>query len=160
ELSAAITASAAGHVAAHSDEGGVYAARNVLGWWPQAATVWQRPRLLDALAATLGPEFGLVRGLFFDKPPRQTWALPWDKDLTIAVRNNRLPSSRFAKPTTKAGVPHVEAPREVLDAMLTARIHLDDVTLENGPLRVLPGSHRDGKALRFDGEPHTILARQ
>ena len=26
--------------------------------------------------------------------------------------------------------------------MLTARIHLDDVTADNGPLRVMPGSHR------------------
>jgi ectoine hydroxylase-related dioxygenase (phytanoyl-CoA dioxygenase family) len=48
----------------------------------------------------------------------------------------------FTKPTTKAGVPHVMAPFEQLSAMLTARIHLDDVTPENGPLRVLPGSHR------------------
>ena len=29
--------------------------------------------------------------------------------------------------------------------MLTARLHLDEVTPENGPIRVLPGSHRVGK---------------
>lgn len=30
---------------------------------------------------------------------------------------------------------------EVLKEMLTLRIHLDEVTDENGPLRVIPGSH-------------------
>src|SRR6185437_14142607 len=82
--------------------------------------------LPNILAAILGPKFGLVRILFFDKPPRQTWALPWHKDLTVAVRDNRLPSQHFAKPTRKAGVPHVEAPQAILESMLTARIHLDE----------------------------------
>ena len=83
--------------------------------------------------------------LYFDKPPGESWALPWHKDLAIAVRDNRLPSDHFARPTTKYGVPHVEAPAWLLERMLTARLHLDEVTDENGPLRVLPGSHRDGK---------------
>jgi ectoine hydroxylase-related dioxygenase (phytanoyl-CoA dioxygenase family) len=101
----------------------------------------------------------VVRVLFFDKPPQQTWALPWHKDLTIAVRDNGLPSTHFARPTRKAGVPHVEAPRAVLDAMLTARIHLDAATEENGPLKVVPGSHRAGKALDLDAAPpQAVLA--
>ncbi len=41
----------------------------------------------------------------------------------------------------KAGVPHVIASDSLLRQMLTLRIHLDDVTDENGPLRVIPGSH-------------------
>src|SRR6185369_15829736 len=87
---------------------GVYAARNVLALWPRAGGIWRRPALRDPLAELFGERFGLVRVLYFDKPPEQSWALPWHKDLTIAVRDNRLPSDRFAKPTTKAGVPHVE----------------------------------------------------
>ena len=136
-----------------SQEGSVYAARNLLVLWPPVADVWRQPPLPEALAAVLGPRFGLVRVLFFDKPPERTWALPWHKDLTIAVRDNRRPSDWFGKPTCKAGVPHVEAPLEVLDAMLTARIHLDDVTGENGPLQVLPGSHRAGKKLSSGAVP-------
>lgn len=124
------------------EAGGIYAARNVLSLWPRAAEVWRRPALLNALTGVLGPRFGLVRALFFDKPPEQSWALPWHKDVTIAVHDNRRPSPHFRKPTRKAGVPHVEAPAEVLRAMLTARIHLDEVTDENGPLKVIPGSHR------------------
>jgi hypothetical protein len=142
------------------DEGAIYAARNVLTLWPEAADVGRVAPLTDSLAAVLGPSFGLVRILFFDKPPRQTWALPWHKDLTVAVRDNRLPSRVFAKPTRKAGVPHVEAPQAILESMLTVRIHLDEVTTENGPLKVVPGSHRTGKALRLDRTtPVCVLAK-
>jgi hypothetical protein len=139
--------------AVRSDNGTVYAARNVLALAPEVATVWRKPALLEALTAVLGPDFGLVRTLYFDKPPEKTWSLPWHKDLTIAVRDNRLPSARFTKPTRKAGVPHVEAPEELLESMLFARIHLDDVTGENGPLQVIAGSHRSGKWLELGNSP-------
>ena len=43
----------------------------------------------------------------------------------------------------KASVPHVEAPEWLLRRMLTFRIHLDEMNAENGPLCVIPGSHRD-----------------
>src|SRR5262249_53166231 len=116
------------------------------------------PQVLEAI---LGPRYGLVRVLFFDKPPERTWSLPWHKDMTIAVCDNQLPSPLFGKPTCKAGVPHVEASEELLQAMLTARIHLDDVCDENGPLKVVPGSHRSGKELALgETPPQTILARR
>ncbi len=128
--------------------GTVCAARNVLSLWPEAAELWRQEPLCGALARILGSEFGLVRILFFDKPPTRSWTLPWHRDMTIAVRDNTLPSDSFRRPTRKAGLPHVEAPRAVLEQMLTARIHLDNVTDENGPLRVQPGSHRaDAPAL-------------
>jgi hypothetical protein len=130
-----------GESSLHAGDGSVYGARNVLQLWPSAASVWRRRSLSTLLVAVLGPRFGLVRVLFFDKPPGQSWALPWHRDLTIAVKNNRLPSGRFAKPTKKAGVPHIQAPQEVLDNMLTLRLHLDDALEETGPLKVIPGSH-------------------
>jgi Phytanoyl-CoA dioxygenase (PhyH) len=145
-------------LAIRSDAGAVYAARNVLMIWPDAATVWRQPPLPNILADLLGPDYGLVRVLYFDKPPDRTWALPWHKDLTIAVREHRGPTLSFTKPTLKAGLPHVEAPEEVLQKMLAVRIHLDAVTQENGPLQVIPGSHRTGKVLRLgDTPPQTIL---
>jgi Phytanoyl-CoA dioxygenase (PhyH) len=160
-LTAALDASASAGAALRSAEGAVYGARNVLSLWPAVADVAGQSPLPEALTAVLGPRYGLVRGLYFDKPPGQTWALPWHKDLTVAVRDNRLPSTRFNKPTTKASVPHAEAPQELLEAMLTARIHLDDVTEENGPLKVVPGSHRTGKELRLgDVAPQSVLVRR
>lgn len=128
-----------------SATGAVYGARNILDRWPGALEVVRQPLLKDALQSALGTGFGLVRILYFDKPPGESWALPWHKDLAVAVKDNRLPSEQFDRPTTKYGVPHVEAPAWLLERMLTARLHLDDVTDENGPLRVMPGSHRGGK---------------
>jgi hypothetical protein len=121
--------------------GVVYAARNLLQLFPAAAQLWRRAALLDLLRKVLGSECGLVRGLYFDKPPEQSWSLPWHQDLTIAVREHRTEPSPFQHPTWKAGVAHVEAPVEILQSMLTLRIHLDAANLENGALLVLPGSH-------------------
>lgn len=119
----------------------VSGARDLFRLWPAAVELARAPQLRDFLLAELGPGAGVVRGLFFDKPPGHGWALPWHKDYTVAVTAHG-PLGRFRKPTTKAGIPHLEAPTELLSRMLTARVHLDDMTDENGPLRVLPGSHR------------------
>lgn len=127
-------------VRARSSRGHVYAARNLIESIPEVATVWQCDSLLSFLREQLGHSFGLVRALFFDKPPDRTWALAWHKDTSIAVKDNSKTSTSFSRPTTKAGVPHVIACDEVLKKMLTLRIHLDEVTDENGPLRVIPGS--------------------
>jgi ectoine hydroxylase-related dioxygenase (phytanoyl-CoA dioxygenase family) len=116
-------------------------ARNLLELWPRVTELVRTPALRDALCAVLGNQAGVVRALYFDKPPGHSWALPWHKDYSLAVREH-VPSAMFTKPTVKAGVPHVVAPRAVLDRMLTVRIHLDDMTPENGALKVIPGSHR------------------
>ncbi len=143
-----------------SRAGTVVAARNVLESFPAVANLWRRAPLTELLSAVLGSEAGLVRVLFFDKPPDRTWSLAWHKDLTIAVRDNTLVSRSFARPTTKAGVPHVEAPRELLERMLTLRIHLDDVTDENGPLKVIAGSHLAGKETVATDRPPAVIRVQ
>jgi ectoine hydroxylase-related dioxygenase (phytanoyl-CoA dioxygenase family) len=77
------------------------------------------------------------------------------------VRDNLRLSSEFRNPTTKAGVPHVEASRAILESMLIARIHLDDVTEENGPMTVIPGSNLSGKVMDIgEGKARKILSRR
>lgn len=128
-------------VRSRKGKGSVYAARNVIDLVPNVKEVWRSGSLLSFLTNQLGADFGLVRALFFDKPPEQSWSLPWHKDLTIAVKDNAIQSRHFSNPTVKATIPHVVASDLVLQSMVTLRIHLDKVTDENGPLRVLPGSH-------------------
>lgn len=121
----------------------IVAARNILEIYPPACQLWQRSPLTDALHSALGTKYGLMRGLYFDKPPGKSWALPWHQDRAIAVKQNRLPGNIFVKPTAKSGVPHVESPLWLSKQILMARIHLDPMVAENGPLQVMPGSHVD-----------------
>jgi hypothetical protein len=147
----------AGDPAVLSDATGVVSgARDLFRLWPGAAGLASAPVLRDVLVAELGPGAGVVRGLFFDKPPGHGWALPWHKDYTVAVRAHG-PLGRFRKPTTKAGIPHLEAPTELLARMLTARVHLDDMTDENGPLRVVPGSHRFDRSADDEARPPVVV---
>lgn len=84
-----------------------------------------------------------VRCLFFDKTPDANWPVAWHQDLTITVRD-RKEAVGFGPWTIKAGLPHVQPPKRILQKMLTVRIHLDDCGEDNGPLQVIPGSHKAG----------------
>lgn len=121
--------------------GQTYGSRDLIRLLPEVCDIPKRPRLKEFIAAMLGPRAGLVRALYFDKPPDRGWSLTWHKDCTIAVKRTDLPSSHFRRPTLKAGIPHVEAPELLLKQMLTLRLHVDPMTPENGPLSVIPGSH-------------------
>jgi len=45
----------------------------------------------------------------------------------------------------KGDVLHVEPPFELLERMVTLRVHLDPVSKDNAPLLIAPGSHRLGR---------------
>jgi ectoine hydroxylase-related dioxygenase (phytanoyl-CoA dioxygenase family) len=107
---------------------------------PTVVDLAQQTGLKQFVDETLGTDWGVVRGLYFDKPPERSWTLPWHRDRTIAVAVHAN-VEHFTNPTVKAGIPHMIAPQWLLEKMLTLRIHLDEVTHENGPLVVLPGSH-------------------
>jgi ectoine hydroxylase-related dioxygenase (phytanoyl-CoA dioxygenase family) len=44
----------------------------------------------------------------------------------------------------KDGITYAHAPASALEQLLAIRVHLDDSTADNGPLRVLPGTHNRG----------------
>jgi hypothetical protein len=94
--------------------------------------------------AILGSVARPVRATLFDKTPDRNWTLGWHQDRTIAVRT-RIDTPGFTHWTIKAGIHHVMPPIELLQRMLTLRIHLDPVGPENAPLLIAPGSHRDGR---------------
>jgi hypothetical protein len=111
-------------------------------------------KLLPFLAATgpigsiaaevLGPQARPVRAILFDKSTERNWALGWHQDRTIVVRERRE-SKGFGHWSVKAGLIQVEPPFEILERMLTFRVHLDDVDESNAPLRIVPGSHKSGR---------------
>lgn len=85
-----------------------------------------------------------VRAILFDKRADQNWALGWHQDRTICVREE-IETEGFGPFSKKQGLVHVEPPFEVIERMITLRIHLDPVPEENAPLLVAEGSHRLGK---------------
>ncbi len=94
--------------------------------------------------AALGAAAFPVRALLFDKVPAANWKVPWHQDTAIAVVE-RVEVPGFVGWSVKDGVTHVHPPVAILERMVALRIHLDDCGPDNGPLRVLPGSHRHGK---------------
>jgi ectoine hydroxylase-related dioxygenase (phytanoyl-CoA dioxygenase family) len=95
------------------------------------------------VATYLGTECFAVRGILFNKTPDANWKVVWHQDRTIAVRE-RKDVEHFGPWSVKAGVPHVHPPASVMDRMLAIRLHLDESHESNGPLRVIPGSHKAG----------------
>jgi hypothetical protein len=105
----------------------------------------------DFAKAAMGPAARPVRAILFDKTPVNNWALGWHQDRTIAVQD-RLEMPGFANWNVKAGVHHVEPPFDIIEHMVTARIHIDAVDEQNAPLLIAPGSHCLGKIAEADVE--------
>lgn len=122
-------------------QGTAYGVRNLLQLWPAVCDLVRRPSVRELVQCILGPHAGIVRALYFDKPPGRSWTLPWHRDRTIAVGKIPPALGPFRSPTYKAGIPHLSAPNSILSGMLTLRFALDPMGDENGPLVVLPGSH-------------------
>jgi ectoine hydroxylase-related dioxygenase (phytanoyl-CoA dioxygenase family) len=59
--------------------------------------------------------------------------------------------------SSKCGVTYAHAPGHVLEKVIALRVHLDDSTADNGPLRVLPGSHIHG--VLADARIHELSQR-
>ena len=118
----------------------IYAARNLLNV-PAIADWVQSDAVREIIEPVLGPRAFAVRGILFDKTPTANWKVPWHQDLSIAV-NMRADSPGFGPWSIKAGVHHVQPPVTVLENMCTLRLHLDDCGKDNGPLKVVPESHR------------------
>lgn len=101
-------------------------------------------RIRKLAESILGSDCVAVRALVFDKVAGANWKVPFHQDLTIEVQE-RLETPGFGPWSVKGGVHCVQPPEAVLQSMIAVRLHLDDTPMENGPLRVLPGSHVFGR---------------
>ncbi|NJC41910.1 hypothetical protein GGQ87_002205 [Brevundimonas alba] len=90
-----------------------------------------------------------VRAVVFDKTKEANWIVAWHQDRTIPVRQ-QVEAEGFGPWSSKDGILHVAPPFEVLERMVTLRVHLDDVQNDNAPLRIAMGSHRLGRVAATD----------
>jgi hypothetical protein len=98
----------------------------------------------EIAASVLGEQSRPVRAILFDKTAERNWALGWHQDRTIVVEE-RIDTEGYGPWTVKSGLIQVEPPFELLERMVTLRVHLDAVDERNAPLRIVPGSHRLGR---------------
>lgn len=84
-----------------------------------------------------------VRVIYFDKTPNKNWSVTWHQDKTVAV-NKKEKIAGWDVWSVKDGIHHVQPPLEVLNQMVTFRLHLDDADRNNGCLKVIKGSHNLG----------------
>lgn len=121
--------------------GGTFAIRNLLEEVPDIAALAGSAKIHRLVEPILGGDSFPVRGILFDKIPGANWLVPWHQDVTIAVQK-RVEADGFGPWSMKAGVPHVQPPAEILENMLSVRLHLDSCDETNGALRVVPGSQK------------------
>lgn len=99
--------------------------------------------ILNIAAEIVGTKAKPVKAILFDKTPGANWYVTWHQDLTIAVKE-KIEVPGFGPWSFKDGITHVQPPAEVLQNIVSLRVHLDDCPPENGPIKFIAGSHAVG----------------
>jgi len=107
------------------------------------AKLMNSPMLVEKASEILGARPQVVRVIFFDKTKENNWLVPWHQDRTIAL-SKKADVKGWGRWSVKDGVHHVQPSIDVLDKMVTFRIHLDDSDKKNGCLKVIPNTHQKG----------------
>jgi len=107
------------------------------------AELARRPKLLESARAVLGPAAFPFHATLFDKSSRSNWLVAWHQDTALPVRECREVEG-WGPWSVKEGVVYVHAPATALSQVLALRVHVDDSTAVNGPLRLLPSTHTLG----------------
>jgi ectoine hydroxylase-related dioxygenase (phytanoyl-CoA dioxygenase family) len=114
--------------------------RHALALEPVAA--FARQRILKEIACeVLGPDAFPFRVTLFDKSPASNWLVVWHQDTALPFRE-RIDLPGWGPWSVKDGIPYAHAPAAALRQVVALRVHLDESDFTNGPLRVLPGTHK------------------
>ena len=85
-----------------------------------------------------------VQCTYFQKSSGLNWLVPLHQDLSIPVAE-RIDHASLSGWSRKQSGYYVQPPPETLVGLVAVRLHIDDCSGEDGPLRVTPGSHRLGR---------------
>jgi hypothetical protein len=108
---------------------------------PAVAALARHPRLLELAARALQRKPVPFGATLFDKSSQANWLVVWHQDTALPLRERR-DAPGWGPWSTKNDVAYAHAPAEALSGVVALRVHLDDSQPDNGPLRVLPGTHR------------------
>lgn len=107
------------------------------------AALAQDIRQHDAVSRLIPRTHVAVQCTFFEKSLHQNWLVPLHQDVSIAVAH-RVQDDALQGWSEKEGVLYVQPPASVLESLVAVRLHLDPCGVQDGPLRVVAGSHRLG----------------
>jgi ectoine hydroxylase-related dioxygenase (phytanoyl-CoA dioxygenase family) len=123
------------------------------GWLarPEIASLARVIATDPRIAAHLPEDAVAIQCTFFRKDAGTNWFVPWHQDTAMPCRYGvgDINASRWS---VKEGEDFVECPADVLESLVAVRLALDDNSIENGPLRVRPGSHSLGVLTEADIE--------
>ena len=122
---------------------GLFAIRQLFKETPQVVPVIINKDLNALVKQLFGPEYFIVKSIYFDKPGNSNWFVAYHQDLTISVLQ-KIETPGYINWTVKNGQYAVQPPTAVLHDNYTLRIHLDDTDENNGALKVMPGTHKMG----------------
>ena len=133
---------------------------------PWCADLSRTLRQHAALTGLIPGSHLAVQCTFFEKSSAQSWLVPVHQDLSIPVAEH-VDHMVLSGWSVKDGTPFVQAPVEVLEQLVAVRLHLDACAEEDGALRVVPGSHRQGvispqdaaEVRKTDGEQMCVVRK-
>jgi ectoine hydroxylase-related dioxygenase (phytanoyl-CoA dioxygenase family) len=120
------------------------------------AAIARDSRLLQLAQQVLGDAAFPFRATLFDKSPDSNWLVVWHQDTALPLRERR-DTPGWGPWSIKEGVHYAHAPVSALEQVLALRLHLDDSRSDNGPLRVLAGTHTLG--VLSDEQLHDLSTR-
>jgi ectoine hydroxylase-related dioxygenase (phytanoyl-CoA dioxygenase family) len=101
------------------------------------------PRLLEIAKQWLGNRAIPYRATLFEKSGLANWLVVWHQDTALPLSSVN-DSPEWGPWSRKETLIYAHAPTWALSRTIALRVHLDASTPENGPLRVIPGSHANG----------------
>lgn len=109
-----------------------------LAWCQSLAT-----RLRRSLGDLLERDAVAIQCTCFTKSRDRNWLVPLHQDLSVPVAQH-VEGAGLNGWSRKQGALFVQPPARLLERLVAVRIHLDPCTEDDGPLHVVPGSHRHG----------------
>ena len=100
------------------------------------------PRLKELVEKISGEPMVPFKATLFNKAGKANWLVAWHQDTALPVV--RPPSfDEWGTAAIKDGITFCQAPTRALRQIVAIRVHIDDSVADNGPLRVIPGSHKE-----------------
>lgn len=107
---------------------------------PQIEQLARDTRLLTFCKQIAGKPLVPYKATLFEKSGKANWLVAFHQDTALPLEASVV-GEGWGPASKKEGVTFVHAPTWALSQILALRIHLDDSTHLNGPLRVIPNSH-------------------